>query len=71
MRYLVVLENGPSSYGAHVPDLPGCVVAGESREEVLSLIRKAIALHSEGLKEQDQPIPAPASISDHVEVESA
>lgn len=59
MRYLVVVEKGSSSYGAYVPDLPGCVAAGESREEVLSLIREAIALHLEGLK--DQPIPAPAS----------
>jgi predicted RNase H-like HicB family nuclease len=45
MRYLVVVEKGSSSYGAYVPDLPGCVAAGESREEVLSLIREAIALH--------------------------
>lgn len=70
MRYLVV-EKGPSSYGAYVPDLSGCVAAGESREEVLSLIREAIALHLEGLKKQGQPIPAPASTSDHVEVEAA
>ena len=68
MRYLVVVEKGSSSYGAYVPDLPGCVAAGESREEVLSLIREAIALHLEG---QGQPIPAPASTSDHVEVEAA
>ena len=71
MQYLVVVEKGPSSYGAYVPDLPGCVAAGESREEVLSLIRDAIAQHFEGLKEQGQTIPAPASTSDHVEVEAA
>lgn len=71
MQYLVVVEKGPSSYGAYVPDLSGCVAAGESREEVLSLIRDAIALHFEGLKEQGQTIPAPASTSDHVEVEAA
>lgn len=71
MRYLVVVEKGPSSYGAYVPDLPGCVVAGESREEALSLIREAIVLHLEALKEQGQPILAPASTSDHVEVEAA
>ena len=71
MRYLVVVEKSPSSYGAYVPDLPGCVVAGGSREEVLSLIREAMALHLEGLKEQGQPIPAPASTSDHVEIEAA
>lgn len=43
---------------------------GESKEEVLSLIRDAIALHLEGLKEQGHPIPAPASTSDHVEIEA-
>lgn len=59
MHYLVVVEKGPSSYGAYAQDLPGCVAAGESGEEVLSLIREAIALHLEGLK--DQSIPAPAS----------
>lgn len=71
MHYLVVVEKGPSSYGAYAQDLPGCVAAGESGEEVLSLIREAIALHLEGLKERGQPIPAPASTSDHVEVEAA
>ncbi len=71
MRYLVVVEKGPSSYGAYVPDLPGCVAAGESKEEVLALIREAMELHIEGLKEQGQPIPTPISSSDLVEVEAA
>lgn len=71
MRYVVVVEKDPTSYGAYVPDLPGCVAAGESREEVLSLIREAMALHLGGIEEQGQPIPAPASTSDHVEVEAA
>ena len=71
MRYLVVVEKGPSSYGAHVPDLPGCIAAGETKEEVLSLIRDAIELHLEGLKQNGQPIPPPASTSEVVEVEAA
>ena len=25
MKYLVVIEKGSSSFGAYVPDLPGCV----------------------------------------------
>ena len=32
MKYLVVIEEGESSFGAYVPDLPGCAVVGESRE---------------------------------------
>lgn len=71
MRYLVVVEKGPSSYGAHVPDLPGCIAAGETKEEVLSLIREAIEFHLEGLKQDGLPIPTPASTSELVEVEAA
>ena len=43
MRYLVVVEQGPTSFGAYVPDLPGCVAAGETKAEALKLIREAIA----------------------------
>ena len=71
MRYLVVVEKGPTSYGAHVPDLPGCIAAGETKEEVVTLIREAIAFHLEDLKQDGQPIPAPASTSELVEVEAA
>jgi predicted RNase H-like HicB family nuclease len=71
MRYLVVVEKGATSFGAYVPDLPGCVAAGESKDEVLSLIREAIELHLEGLKEEGQPIPTPSSTSELVEVEAA
>jgi len=48
-RYMVVVERGDTSWGAHVPDLPGCVAIGETREEVLQLIREAIELHIDGL----------------------
>ena len=71
MRYLVVIEKGTSSYGAHVPDLPGCIAAGETKEEVLSLIREAIEFHLEDLRQEGQPIPTPASTSELVEVEAA
>ena len=71
MRYLVVVEKGTSSFGAYVPDLPGCIAAGDTKEEVLTLIRDAIELHLEGLKEAGQPIPSPSSTSELVEVEAA
>jgi predicted RNase H-like HicB family nuclease len=71
MQYLVVVEKGPSSYGAHVPDLPGCIAVGETKEEVLSLIREAIEFHLEDLKHEGRPIPSPASTSELVEVEAA
>jgi predicted RNase H-like HicB family nuclease len=71
MEYLVVVEKGKSSYGAYVPDLPGCVAAGESRREVLKLIRDAVRLHIETLRESGQPVPEPTSKSDVVRVRAA
>lgn len=68
MRYMVVLEQGPTSWGAYVPDLPGCVAAGESQQEALLLIREAIEFHLEGLKEEGQHVPTPHSSSAFVEV---
>jgi predicted RNase H-like HicB family nuclease len=67
MQYMVVVERGETSWGAHVPDLPGCVAVGETREEVLQLIREAI----DGLKEDGLPVPAPSSEGEFVEVGSA
>lgn len=70
MRYLVVLEKSSTSFGAHVPDLPGCIAVGKSKAEVLKLIQEAIEFHIEGLKLEGQPIPLPASTSELVEVET-
>ncbi len=59
MKYAVVIERRPTSYGAHVPDLPGCVAAAETKAEVCALIREAIELYVEALEEDGLPIPAP------------
>ena len=71
MRYLVVVEEGPSSFGAYVPDLPGCVAAHETRQEALALIRDAIEFHIEGLEEAGQSIPKPSSTAEVVDVHAA
>src|SRR5438105_10208635 len=71
MRYLVVIEKGAKSFGAYVPDLPGCVAAGETRDEALKLIREAIEFHIEGLKQEGQPVPPPSSTSEVVDVQAA
>jgi predicted RNase H-like HicB family nuclease len=68
MKYLVVIEKGGNSFGAYVPDLPGCVVVGETREEALQLIREAVELHIESLREQGSPVPEPASTTEYVQV---
>ena len=68
MQYVIVIEKTENNYGAYVPDLPGCVAVAETREEVDRLIREAIALHLESLREEGSPIPKPTTTSDLVEV---
>jgi predicted RNase H-like HicB family nuclease len=65
---MVVLEQVPSSFGADVPDLPGCIAAGESKKEALQLIQEAIEFHLEGLKEGGLPVQDPHSSSRFVDV---
>lgn len=68
MRYLVVIEEGTTSFGAYVPDVPGCIAAGESREEALQLIEEAIEFHLEGIMEQGHQLPRPRSSTEFIEV---
>jgi predicted RNase H-like HicB family nuclease len=60
-QYTVIIEKGEASYGAWVPDLPGCVAAAESAAEVESLIKEAIEFHLEGLREDGLAVPEPSS----------
>jgi predicted RNase H-like HicB family nuclease len=69
MRYLVLIEPTATGFSAHVPDLPGCIAAGETRDETLQLIREAVAFHLEGMRVHGEVIPQPSSVSDYVEVE--
>ncbi len=71
MRYTVILEEGQSSYGAFVPDLPGCIATGETKEEALNLIKEAIEFHIEGLIEDGVEVPEPHCDFAHVEVSAA
>ena len=67
MRYAVVIEWGEHNYSAYVPDLPGCIATGKTVEEVTQLIREAIALHLEGLREDGGPIPEPTTLGAYVD----
>ena len=71
MRYAVIVEEGESSFGAHVPDLPGCVAVADTKSEVLKLIQEAIEFHLEGLREDGQPIPPASSSIEYVHVRAA
>ncbi len=61
MRYLVIYEKGPTSWGAYVPDLPGCVAVGKTRGEVENLIQGAVELHLRTMREDGDSIPEPTA----------
>ncbi|GBE30057.1 MAG TPA: type II toxin-antitoxin system HicB family antitoxin [Bacteroidetes bacterium] len=68
MNYTVIIERGDTSWGAWVPDLPGCTAVAKSREEVVKLIHEAIEFHLEGLREDGDSIPEPRSDSLQIHV---
>ena len=68
MKYTVIYETTPSGYSAYVPDLPGCVAAGSSRQEVERLIQSAVRAHVRILKELGQPVPPATTEHGHVAV---
>lgn len=69
-RYAIVIEKAESNFAAYVPDLPGCVATGTTVGETESLLREAIALHLEGLREDGLPVPEPSSVVEYVELEA-
>ncbi|MBV9279567.1 MAG: type II toxin-antitoxin system HicB family antitoxin [Chloroflexi bacterium] len=68
MNYLVIIEGSGKSFPAYSPDLPGCIAAGESPEEVEHLMRQAIPLHIESLRAHGEPVPQPRSSVRYVSV---
>ena len=71
MRYLVIVEQSGSAWGAHVPDLPGCVAVAETKPEVIEMIREAVDMHVDSLKRAGDAIPRPSSESLFVETSAA
>ena len=61
MEYVVIFEKGENSYGASVPDLPGCIAVAKTMAEVKELIAEAIEFHIEGLREDGEVVPQPSS----------
>jgi predicted RNase H-like HicB family nuclease len=70
MRFTILVDRTASGFSAHVPDLPGCVAAGETKEETMQLIKEAIEFHIEGMRQHGEPIPEPTSWCEYVEVNS-
>ena len=68
MRYMVVVERGETSWGAHAPDLPGCVAVGDTQEEVEENMREAIVMHLQGMIEDQEPIPIPQTTVEYMDI---
>jgi predicted RNase H-like HicB family nuclease len=68
MKYAVIYEKTPTGYSAYVPDLPGCAAAGATFPEAAELIRGAIELHVETMREDGDPIPEPTTVAEYVAV---
>ena len=68
MKYAIVIERAGKNYSAYVPDLPGCVATGETRDEVESQIREAVQFHLEGMREDGEAVPEPSSQVEYIDV---
>ena len=68
MKYAVIFEKTGTGYSAHVPDLPGCIAAGATLDETAKLMREAVEIHLEGIREDGETIPQPTTLADYVVV---
>lgn len=67
-RYLIVIEQTTTGFSAYSPDVPGCVSAGRTREDVETTMREAIEFHLDGLRHDGIPIPTPSASAAYVDV---
>ena len=63
-KFLIVIERTDSGYSSYVPDLPGCIATGKTKEEVENNIYEAIQFHIEGLFENGLQVPISSSGSE-------
>ena len=68
MKYAVIYEKTPTGYSAYLPDLPGCVAAGKTLEETSELMRGAVEMHLDAMREDGDPIPEPTTVTDYIAV---
>ena len=62
MRYNIIIEQGPCNFSAYAPDFPGCVAAADTEEETIQLMKEALEMHIDDMKQRGQPIPPPSAM---------
>ncbi len=70
MKYIAIVVKTGNGYSAHLPDLPGCIAAGDTFEETSRLIQEALVFHLEGMTEDGEVMPEPRSTAIEVEAPS-
>jgi predicted RNase H-like HicB family nuclease len=60
MRYTIIIEQGPQNFSAYAPDFPGCVAAADTKQETISLMKEALQMHIEDMRQRGEPIPQPS-----------
>ncbi|HVA28132.1 MAG TPA: type II toxin-antitoxin system HicB family antitoxin [Candidatus Baltobacteraceae bacterium] len=67
--YLAIIEPAADgTWGAYVPDLPGCTSGGVTRDEAVRNIHSAIVGHIQVLRENGDRVPEPTSLPEVVHV---
>ncbi|MGH9562226.1 MAG: type II toxin-antitoxin system HicB family antitoxin [Terracidiphilus sp.] len=60
--YLVVYAKCiGSNFSGHAPDVPGCVSAGDTLDEMRAMMREALESHLALMVEEGDPIPEPTA----------
>jgi predicted RNase H-like HicB family nuclease len=66
MSYRVLLRKEPEGgYTAIIPTLPGCVTFGHTIEEAITMVKEAIELYLESLREHGEEIPTEEGVLEY------
>lgn len=68
MKYVVIYEKTDTGYSSYVPDLPGCIAAGDDLAETKALMERTIEMHLAGMREDGDPVPEATTAAEYVEV---
>lgn len=61
--FAIIHKEQGSDYGVSFPDIPGCISAGETLEEAKDMASEALALHIDGMRQDDEVIPKASDLS--------
>jgi len=62
IRYTIILERGPTNVSAYAPDFPGCIAAANTEQETVALMKEALEMHIDDMRERGEPIPEPSAV---------